>query len=445
MSAALLAIEHFNSRNSSVVPEIADFEECNVRFDINQSRVIDTGSVTHQASETMWEQDIVPCAMAGPFNDLPAIDLSVIALSAKIPLVAHRAHNLRITSDYLSPFSSQVFPGTLSSAHKVVEFLYHKGRTDFIGVLYSLTETGLQRQEALAIELDDSHTEWMSAGYSLDHSHEEGRGYPVECNGEYEGEHRGLQDHDECNNHDTHRAMQVMAFNVTFEDAEEENDDNITNGEENVFGEDHHAVGDMEDHDDGGDLEGEEHEDDGHGHDEHEGESEEHVDEHSVLGALMKIKDSGYRTIVVAMEFPDGEAQHIADAAEKLGMNEGEYFWVWHGLFEPALAHSKNSNMTKLLAGSAVLMAFSEAFLQPQKDPFAMAWSSQGKEAVDRLNAANPIEPGEVGYIFAEDDWFQTVELEWGSGKLLSGFLFLSAISELLLWLAFYYANRLHV
>jgi hypothetical protein len=72
-------------------------------------------------------QDIVSCAMTGPFNDVPAIELSVMATRGiKWWPVAHGAHNLRITSDFLSPFSSQVFPGTVSSADRLVEFLHHK-------------------------------------------------------------------------------------------------------------------------------------------------------------------------------------------------------------------------------------------------------------------------------------------------------------------------------
>jgi hypothetical protein len=36
---------------------------------------------------------------------------------------------------------------------------------------------------------------------------------------------------------------------------------------------------------------------------------------------------------------------------------------------------------------------------------------SQGY-AINRLNAFNPINPGEVGYIYADDDWFQTAKIE---------------------------------
>lgn len=406
MAAALLAIDHFNKRNTTIVPELADYEECTIRFDLNKTRVFDTGSVTHKASQSLWEQDIVPCVMVGPFNDGPAIELSVLATAAKIPMVAHRAHNLRITSDHLSPYSSQIFPGTISSAHKLVEFLHHKGRSDYIGVLYSLTDTGVQRREALAIELDDSHMEWTSAGYTLDHDHENEHGSEIDCNGEYA--EWGV-DHSECgdNHNGRERAVQVLAFNLTFDEKPEE---------ENVQGD----VFDEENTDEVG-LEGDQKphdvQDEEHGH--QDSHADGHVDGHSILGALRKIKESGYRTIVVAMEFPDGDLPLIAGAAERLGMNGGEYLWIWYDMFEPGLAHSENSNITKLIAGSALLMPLSAAFLQPETDPFAKAWKSQGKEDVDRLNAANPINAGQVGYIFADDDWFQTVDLEWGSGRLL--------------------------
>lgn len=510
MSAALLAMEHFNARNGSVVPDLANYTDCSIKFDTNTSRVLDTGSITHLAAESLWQQDVVPCAIAGPFNDVPAIDLSVMALSAKIPLVAHRAHNLRITSDYLSPYSSQTYPGSLSSAHKVVEFLLHKGRSDYIGVLYSLTETGIQRQEAMAVELDHYRLSWMSAGYSFEHEH----------HGEEEctegGEQCDTDKHHDENHHDHGRRTQIGSETTSRGGGEEDNlfehtgpesecieclvhggdeedasescstvcsaafaaadqapkkvcitclslpdlgraDCEATCAEAFPASEDEHEAAESnciaciasgtepceglcsmafgyeaehDEHDESEQNDESEHATDSHddSHDDHshgEGESSEdedwhddrHADEHSVLGALQKVKDSGYRTIVVAMEFPDDELQLIADAAEELEMNKGEYLWIWNEMFEPSLTHGNNTNMTKLLAGSALLMPYSESFLDPETDPFARAWYSQGEDAVDRLNAANPIAPGEPGYIFAENDWFQTVQLEWGSGK----------------------------
>lgn len=435
MSAALLAMDHFNNRNSSIVPELANYTNCNVRFDVNASRVLDTGSITHLASESFWQQDIVPCAIAGPFNDIPAIDLSVMALSAKVPLVAHRTHSIRVTSDVLSPFSSQTFPGTLSSAHKLVEFLLHKGRRDYIGVMYSLSETGIQRQESLAVELDHSRVVWMSAGYSLGASNQQGEEYDeLDCeNDNHDDEHDHGRADDKCEN-EHRRRRQVVVSNLTFDEVDDGGSGNVTDEGHDMDHDTHYNEGENHNatdnnHEDESHHADEEHEESGndhghdHGHDhgseggDHgEHDDDIHFNEHSPFGALRKIKESGYRTVVVSMEFPEEALPLIADAAQALGMNQGDYLWVWDGMFEPSLAHSKNSNITKLLAGSALLMPYSNAFLDPENDPFAKAYHSQGKDAVDRLNADNPIAPGEPGYIFAEDDWFQSAMLEWGAG-----------------------------
>ena len=318
MSVALLAIDHFNSRNSTVVPELADLTSCNVQFDTNLSRIFDSSVVTHLASDSLsplLQEEIIPCAIAGPFHDLPAEDLSVLALSQKIPLVAQRAFNIRITSNYFSPYSSQVYPTIALSSGKLVEYLLYKGRTNYIGFLYSLTLVGTQRQAALTILMDELGMEFMASSFDV----------------------------------------------------------------ENSIGE---AYADK-----------------------------------NVSVAMKKIKDAGFRTIVVSMEFRWGELQPIADAAEELGMNQGDYFWVWYDNFELTDEQMKNSNITKLVSGSAWIVPASGAIMDPDKDPFAMAWRSQGKEAVNRLNAANPINPGETGYIYADDDWFQTAKIELGSGK----------------------------
>jgi hypothetical protein len=107
MAGALLAMEHFNSRNTAVVPELADYlispssaddddsdgDEywCNVRFDMNSSTFFDTGSVTHLAATSLVVQkeptqaqgplSASVCAIVGPYHDLPARDLSILVLA----------------------------------------------------------------------------------------------------------------------------------------------------------------------------------------------------------------------------------------------------------------------------------------------------------------------------------------------------------------------------
>src|SRR3569623_2639617 len=108
MAAALLAMEHFNQRNTSVVPQLQDFVDCNFQIDLNNSKVFDSGTVTHIASRSLFQEGPVPCAIAGPFHDVPALDLSVMAQVAEFPIVVHRSFNLRTILNSSSPFSSQV-------------------------------------------------------------------------------------------------------------------------------------------------------------------------------------------------------------------------------------------------------------------------------------------------------------------------------------------------
>jgi hypothetical protein len=117
MAGALMAMEHFNARNASVVPELANFSTslCNVYFDMETSTVYDTGSFTHKAATSLVNKSspaafIPPCAIAGPYNDLPARDLSILALSYQIPQVAHRVFDpLFAHSYYKSLFAQRVF------------------------------------------------------------------------------------------------------------------------------------------------------------------------------------------------------------------------------------------------------------------------------------------------------------------------------------------------
>jgi hypothetical protein len=136
MASALLAMEHFNDRNTEVVPELAEFDSCPFRFDLNKSRVFDTGIVGHMASKALFSSGELPCAIAGPFNDDPALDLTTLAEAGELPLVAHRAYNSRVISKIQSGISHQTYPDAESAATITRQFLKEKERYDFFTVLY---------------------------------------------------------------------------------------------------------------------------------------------------------------------------------------------------------------------------------------------------------------------------------------------------------------------
>jgi hypothetical protein len=156
-ASALLATETFNRRNASVVPELGYpvFQDCDIQMDMKNSLVINTGSHGQQAAQSFSAQAKLPCAIVGPFNDMPAEELSVLATSFEIPLTVARAFNLRVISEDFSPYSSQIYPDLSASALNLVDYLDLRNRTDFIATVYALTDTGTQCSEAISLALSD--------------------------------------------------------------------------------------------------------------------------------------------------------------------------------------------------------------------------------------------------------------------------------------------------
>jgi hypothetical protein len=314
MASALMAIDHFNARNDSVVPELAMFRDCPIQFDTEKSAIFDTQSYTHLAVETLFAQPELPCAVAGPFHDIPALELSTLAAAAKkFPVTAHRAFNQRVATEYAAPFTSQLYPDMISYAIVLIEGLLLQNRTDYVAIVYSATDTGTQRRQILSLAMDVALIENRAYGYYS------------------------------------------PFINPTLT-----------------------AVQD-------------------------------------VRKALQEVKDSGFRTIVMCMELATFELPQIAEAANDLGMSNGDYMWVWFGDFDPAFWYTEDENIRKFLAGSQWLLPL-EGFLIDGNDKFFLAFKSQDALAVNRLNAANPIMPGATGYHFAEADFFKEFNPEYGSG-----------------------------
>ena len=315
-AAALLAMDHFNARNATVVPELADLGDCPVQFDLNTSQIFDTGTYTHKAAESLLEQlPETPCAVAGPFHDTPVLELSTLAAALKFPLTAHRGFSLRALANSSSPHTSQVYPDLISSSIVLAEYLFHKGRIDYVAFLYGLTETGLYRRETVTIVLDEF----------------------------------GIKN-------------QAFAYNSPLR-------------------------------------------------------SPATSEERTIRKALQAVLDSGYRTIVIAPDFPTVEIPLLAEVAVELGLTNGDYMFIWFGDYDPLYGNT-DPITREFLAGSIFMTPF-EGYHLGYQDPFHRAWRSQGPAEVARLNQANPVKEGEPGYFVAQDDYFTTMWVpEWGSALM---------------------------
>jgi 7 transmembrane sweet-taste receptor of 3 GCPR/Receptor family ligand binding region len=323
MASAILAMEHFNQRNATVVPEIDSLGDCRFQFDINNSRFFDSGSDSHMASRAVAQHQLrtsspPPCAAAGPFYDMPSMDLGYMASAFQFPLVMHRSFNARSVLEEMCPYSSSVYPDSGVLTERLAYLLLHFGRTDFVSVYYPLTDLGLQWKDVLS-------TIFQVLGI---------------------------------------QTFQMPIYN------------------------------DMQ-------------------------ESRSGVEASSVLENLQAVKDRGFRTIVVPMDVAERNLPLIADAAEELEMNNGDYLWVWVAEFSPSHLFSENHNITKLLYGSVWVAAIEDANLPGKASPFQMAVTSQSGEFADRVNFFNPILPGQLGYAYADPDFFTSMSgnpVEYGAG-----------------------------
>mmetsp|Transcript_14184 Transcript_14184/g.23493 ORF Transcript_14184/g.23493 Transcript_14184/m.23493 type:complete len:213 (+) Transcript_14184:49-687(+) len=66
LAGALLAIEHFNNRDGSIVPELQDLQDCQVFFREDNLILIDSFRNSDEALEPLILSDRHPCAIVGP-------------------------------------------------------------------------------------------------------------------------------------------------------------------------------------------------------------------------------------------------------------------------------------------------------------------------------------------------------------------------------------------
>ena len=146
LAAAQLAVEHFNTRNATVVRELKTnlVQNCNVTF--GQVQAVDTGTDRHQAMEYIVENlqyqqstttsSLPPDAIAGAYNDIPALELSVLATGIQAPLVATRLLDPNLLLPARHPYFTHVAADFDSEMKFVATYLQHIQRTKYVAVIY---------------------------------------------------------------------------------------------------------------------------------------------------------------------------------------------------------------------------------------------------------------------------------------------------------------------
>jgi len=281
MAAALLAVEHFNTRNPTVVASPLNNlpPEC-AALQFDHVQVIDTGVDSHQAMEFVVDQllqqsqpqiqhqsrrrltnndneeddNTIPSsllfdAIAGPYNDIPTLELSVMATGLQIPLVAHRSLHDDFLDAQRHPYYNQVSADVASELQFMGKYLQHIGRNKYVAILYNSGSAAglLQKADLLQTILVDQQ-----------------------------------------------QFEQVRSFSYKIDDDDDPEDDTQSSSSE------------FDDFDTSSSS-------------------------HSVRHALARIKASGFRTIIVLPELLLSDAPAIGSAAAALGLDQGHVMWMMSG------------------------------------------------------------------------------------------------------------------
>jgi hypothetical protein len=136
-------------------------------------------------------------------------------------------------------------------------------------------------------------------------------------------------------------------------------------------------------------------------------------DDNSIEDALGEVIKKGYRTIVLVTKRP-AFLDDIARFADKMGMLDGNYFWIISGdafppALEPHLKYEVDSATDKLLRGAALFTNYDRFVYEGESNTFLQEWRNQSPSLVEGLNAMVPRKSnGEPYYVADPKTYFQT-------------------------------------
>jgi len=158
----------------------------------------------------------------------------------------------------------------------------------------------------------------------------------------------------------------------------------------------------------------------------------------SLPNAMQRIRDSGFRTVIVAL-YTGSYWQYVEKTADEFGLTgpDAGYFWMAWDTVDVSLltAPTDSTHRQKMLNGMGTVRMLDQFAYKGDEDPFLMSWRSQNTTFVKRLNELNPIQLTEEdagsdvdvpGHYRIEDDYFTATQ---DTPSLYSTYIYDSVIS----------------
>lgn len=149
-AAALMAVDHFNARQSVLVPELTNYtSNCNVAIDGLVVR--NTDSREGQAPRLMldyFKEHGTPCGVVGDYTNIPTKEVGIVANGMDTVVVSHGADDAWLTSPR-NPGTTRTVADQHPNGEAIVSWLRSKQRTEFLSILYTSHAHGLAYADTL--------------------------------------------------------------------------------------------------------------------------------------------------------------------------------------------------------------------------------------------------------------------------------------------------------
>ncbi|CAB9504684.1 Gamma-aminobutyric acid (GABA) B receptor [Seminavis robusta] len=157
LAAARLAVDHFNSRNASVVQALPELtKHCPITF--GHVQAVDTGTNTHGATEAAvrgLRHAEPPDSIVGPYNEIPMLEMSVLATGMQTPMVAPRIVDTNLLQEDRHPYFNQLGADAFSEMNLVAKYLKHLGRNNYVAIVYDYANSAVQKVDILRVVFED--------------------------------------------------------------------------------------------------------------------------------------------------------------------------------------------------------------------------------------------------------------------------------------------------
>jgi 7 transmembrane sweet-taste receptor of 3 GCPR/Receptor family ligand binding region len=150
-AAVMLAMEHFNNRDSSVIPEIASLPKDCTAFFTNESTVVDGALSNVRSGQLLFEAAIKskPCAVVGPYGVLPSSWTSPLSASIDVPQLFYATAPSIVTEPDYYANTIRMTLHTDDYASKIISLVAHQKR-DHLAIVLG----GADYDRTLAIALE---------------------------------------------------------------------------------------------------------------------------------------------------------------------------------------------------------------------------------------------------------------------------------------------------